>query len=234
MPSTKDAGKLYIVSIPIGHADDITRRAVSTLQTVDAVICEERREGQRTLKGLGIEKPLIELNEHNETEMIQTVLLELMNGKNLALISDCGTPVFADPGQQLLTLLYDAQIQVVPVPGASSLMAAISICPFELKTFHFAGFLPPKTEERAAVLQRLAGLNLPIILMDTPYRLGKLLQEAGKAFGRKQQAFLALDLSLPREQALLGPLDELAVRTQGRKAEFILIIDRPQRRRGSR
>lgn len=231
MSNQKKFGSLSIVAIPIGHPDDITRRAVETLQQVDAVICEERSQGMRTLKYLGVNKPLIELNEHNESEMVQTILLELMNGENLALISDCGTPVFADPGRQLLGLLYDAGIHVKALPGPSSLMAAISLCPFDLSNFHFAGFLSPKTDLRATALKRLFRLSIPVILMDTPYRMGKLLAESMQAFGRKQIAFLAMDLTLPREKVLCNTLENLVSQTQGRKAEFILIIDRPQRRR---
>ena len=92
-------GKLFIVATPIGNPQDITLRAIEILKLVDAVICEERKDGSRLLKQLGIAgKPLIELNEHNETDMIQQILIDLMNGKNMALVSDCGTPVFSDPG----------------------------------------------------------------------------------------------------------------------------------------
>ncbi len=114
------AGNLYIVATPIGNSADITRRALDVLGSVDAVICEERKNGARLLKELGISKPLIELNEHNESSMIQEVLILLMQGQSMALISDCGTPVFSDPGRQLLVLLEEMRIQVVPVPGASS------------------------------------------------------------------------------------------------------------------
>ena len=225
-------GKLFIVATPIGNPQDITLRAIDTLKSVDAVICEERKDGSRLLKQLGIAgKPLIELNEHNETDMIQQILIDLMNGKNMALVSDCGTPVFSDPGKQLLKLMAEMRIKVVPVPGASSLMAALSLCPFDMENFTFLGFLPPKTEQRAAVLQKHKASDYPIILMDTPYRLGKLLDEVGTTFGRLQQIFLALDLTLPSEATYLGTVQDVTTQVQGRKAEFILIMDRPQRRK---
>ncbi len=154
-----------------------------------------------------------------------------MNGKNMALISDCGTPVFSDPGKQLLKLMAEMRIKVVPIPGASSLMTALSLCPFDMETFTFLGFLPPKTEQRSAVLQKHKISDSPIILMDTPYRLTKLLDEVSKTFGHQQQIFLALDLTLPSEAAYLGTVQDVAAQVQGRKAEFILILDRPQRRR---
>lgn len=232
MANPKQFGNLFIVATPIGNPQDITLRAIETLKNVDAVICEERKDGSRLLKQLGITgKPLIELNEHNESEMINQVLIELMNGKHMALVSDCGTPVFSDPGNQLLKLMTETRVKVVPVPGASSLMAALSVCPFDMESFTFLGFLPPKTEQRAAVLQKHTISDRPLILMDTPYRLSKLLDEVGKAFGRQQQVFLALDLTLPGESLLLGSVQDVSAQVQGRKAEFILILDRPQRRR---
>ena len=232
MTDPKQFGKVYIVATSIGNPQDITLRAIETLRSVDAVICEERKDGSRLLKQLEITgKPLIELNEHNESDMIQEILIDLMNGKSMALISDCGTPVFSDPGKQLLKLMADMRIIVVPVPGASSLTAALSLCPFDMETFTFLGFLPPKTEQRSAVLQKHKISDYPIILMDTPYRLGKLLDEVNQTFGRQQQIFLALDLTLPSEATYLGTVQDVAVQVHGRKAEFILIIDRPQRRR---
>jgi len=232
MTDPEQFGILFIVATLIGNVQDITLRAIETLRSVDAVICEERKDGSRLLKQLQImDKPLIELNEHNESDMIQQILIELMNGKNMALISDCGTPVFSDPGKQLLKLMAEMRIKVVPIPGASSLMAALSLCPFDMETFTFLGFLPPKTEHRSAVLKKYKSSDSPIILMDTPYRLTKLLDEVSKTFGRQQQIFLALDLTLPSEATYIGTVQDIAARIQARKAEFILILDRPQRRR---
>ncbi|NMC15585.1 MAG: 16S rRNA (cytidine(1402)-2'-O)-methyltransferase [Chloroflexi bacterium] len=230
MPDKPIAGKLFVVATPIGNSADITRRAVDVLSSADAVVCEERKNGARLLKELGIDKPLIELNEHNESSMIQDVLVLLMQGQSLALVSDCGTPVFSDPGRQLLVLLAEMNIQVVPVPGASSLIAAMSVCPFNLEQFQFAGFLPPKTEQRQSALTRLSRSDQPIILMDTPYRLSKLLLEVQQAFGKKQRVFLACDLTLPGERIYLGTIEEVIQQTNNRKAEFILILDRPQRK----
>ena len=230
MPDKPIAGKLFVVATPIGNSADISRRAVDVLSSADAVVCEERKNGARLLKELGIDKPLIELNEHNESSMIQDILVLLMQGQSLALVSDCGTPVFSDPGRQLLVLLNEMNIQVVPVPGASSLVAAMSVCPFTLDQFQFAGFLPPKTEQRQSALARLSRSDQPIILMDTPYRLSKLLLEIQQAFGKKQRVFLACDLTLPGERIYLGTIEEVIQQTNNRKAEFILILDRPQRK----
>lgn len=224
-------GILYIVATPIGHPDEITLRALDILKQVDSIICEERKVASRFLKGIEISKPLYELNEHNEAEMVNDVLIKLLDGQNLALISDCGTPVFSDPGRKLLEIMYGSGIQVIPISGPSSLMTAISICPFDLKQFLFLGFLPPKTEQRKIALQRHNNSTEALILMDTPYRMGKLLGEVASVFGNKQNIFLATDLTLPTEKVYLGPVQEVQAKVQQRKAEFILIIEKSNRRR---
>ncbi|MEL7627078.1 MAG: 16S rRNA (cytidine(1402)-2'-O)-methyltransferase [Anaerolineaceae bacterium] len=224
-------GTLFVVATPIGHPDEITLRALEVLSKVDLIICEERKIASRLLKQLEISKPLMELNEHNENEMVQEVLLKVLAGQNLALISDCGTPVFSDPGRKLLEIMYGSNIPVVPVSGPSSLMTAISVCLFDLKQFYFLGFLPPQTEQRKAVLQRHSNNQDPLILMDTPYRMAKLLEEVAVAFGKKQIIFLATDLTLPTERIYIGEVQEVQAQVQQRKAEFILIIGKSQRRR---
>ena len=226
--TAKPAGKLYVVATPIGNAGDITTRAIETLAHADVILCEEHRNGSRLLKSLGIAKPLLELNEHNEAERIQEVLLMLAQGQTLALISDCGTPVFSDPGKKLLQLLYEMNIAVTPLPGASSLMAALSVCPFDLEEFLFIGFLPVKTDQRRKKLSQLKYSNYPLVLMDTPYRMQRLLEEVQQSFGKKQNIFLACDLTMPEERLYLGPVDEILPRIQNRKSEFILILDHPQ------
>ena len=228
--TAKPAGKLYVVATPIGNAGDITTRAIETLAHADVILCEEHRNGSRLLKSLGIAKPLLELNEHNEAERIQEVLLMLAQGQTLALISDCGTPVFSDPGKKLLQLLYEMNIPVTPLPGASSLIAALSVCPFDLEEFLFIGFLPVKTDQRRKKLSQLKYSNYPLVLMDTPYRMQRLLQEVQQSFGKKQNIFLACDLTMPEEGLYLGPVDEILPKIQNRKAEFILILDRPQKK----
>ena len=135
---------------------------------MDAVICEEYRRGSRLLHQLDIENTLITLNEHNEKEEAPNIMVRLAKGEQLAIISDAGTPVFADPGQHLLELLYQMDIPISPIPGPASLMAALSLCDFPIDRFIFAGFPPQKSQMREAFLSKYKNETVPVILMDTP------------------------------------------------------------------
>jgi 16S rRNA (cytidine1402-2'-O)-methyltransferase len=214
-----------VVAVPIGNPKDITLRALEVLKTVDAVICEEQREGSTLLKRLGIENKLILLNEHNEEEQSMNILVLLQQGQSLALVSDCGTPVFADPGQALVNLLTSSNIPVTPVPGPSSLMAALSVVDFPLKRFIFGGFLPPKDEARRRALEHLRSAGVPVIVMDTPYRLTALLNDVLTVFGPGARLTLACDLTMNNEHVFRGPAAQVVKAVSGKKAEFILIIE---------
>lgn len=219
-----EKGRLYIVATPIGNPRDITLRALDVLQEVDAVICEEYREGSTLLKRLGISKEIIELNEHNEAEVTPQVALRLHQEQALALISDCGTPVFADPGATLIHHLVEEGIPVVPVPGPSSLMAALSVMDVKLDRFIYAGFLPRDREERKKALKHLRATRFPIVLMDAPYRLAPLLADLAAVYGPGVNITLALDISLPDEKIFRGSLGEAQKALGARKSEFVMIV----------
>ncbi|HEY9077239.1 MAG TPA: 16S rRNA (cytidine(1402)-2'-O)-methyltransferase [Anaerolineaceae bacterium] len=221
---TKYLGRLSIVAVPIGNPQDITLRARNVLEEVDAVICEEVRPASTLLKRLNLQKELICLNEHNEPEQVPIILQRLSGNQHLALISDCGTPVFADPGRQLIEQAAEMQVQITPVPGASSLMAALSISDIRLDQFFFAGFLPRGKEERVQLLKKYRNLQLPVVLMDTPYRLAALLQEISVVFGAKHRVILAMDLTLPSESILRDTVDQVRKVVGTKKAEFVLIV----------
>jgi 16S rRNA (cytidine1402-2'-O)-methyltransferase len=221
----KIQGCLFIVSTPIGNLRDITLRAQDILSEVDAVICEEHRQGSTLLKKLGLrEKELILLNEHNEKESSPIIAEEILHGKRYALISDCGTPAFADPGTQLIKICYEHAIQVIPVPGPSSLITAISLSPLPMEEFYFAGFLPKEKEIRHQKLNSFRRMKVPIILMDAPYRLSRLLSEVSDSFGKLCIATMAFDLTLPTEMIINGSIQEIQKKMNDKKGEFVLII----------
>ncbi|HOV06284.1 MAG TPA: SAM-dependent methyltransferase [Anaerolineaceae bacterium] len=223
----KKAGTLFIVATPIGNSEDITFRALDTLRAVNGVICEEYKPGSTLLKKYNLSgKELIQLNEHNEAEKATELLPRLLNGESFALISDCGTPVFSDPGAYLIQLAASSGIRVSPIPGASSLMAALSLLDTKITTFYFAGFLPRDPEQRRRELTRCRSLHTPVVVMDTPYRLTALLEDVAKTFGRGQWVLVAFDLTLPTEQVYRGEVGAVLKEIGGKKGEFVLIIGR--------
>jgi 16S rRNA (cytidine1402-2'-O)-methyltransferase len=225
MKNNINPGKLYIVATPIGNPKDITLRALDILKNADAVICEEYRNGSRLLHKIGIEKDLIELNEHNEWDETQSIIQRLLQGETFAIISDAGTPVFADPGQHLLEMAYLSGIKISPIPGPGSLMAALSLCDFSIDQFVFAGFPPRKSQIREKFLSSFKDMRIPVVLMDTPYRLTKLLGEAVNVYGKNQDALLACDLTMSSETIYRGTLQDIHKKVSGQKREFILIIN---------
>ena len=221
----KSPGTLYIIATPIGNWEDITIRAINTLKSVDVIICEEFREGTTLIKKLDLpKKELVLLNEHNEKEQVPEIFNRLLMGENFGLISDCGTPVFADPGHYLIEQAAMFNIPVIPIPGASSLMATLSILNFKLDKFYFAGFLPREKNERKKSLNDLRSLDIPIILMDTPYRLAKLLEEVAITFGKNRQVTLAVNITMENEQYYRGPVSDVISQLKTKKAEFILVV----------
>ena len=224
-------GKLYIVSTPIGNPEDITLRALNILKSVDFVICEEFKEGRRFLSNYKIEKELITLNEHNEKEEINDILMMLIEGKNAALISDCGTPLFSDPGHLLVDVLISQKIQIIPVPGASSIMAALVGSGFDIEKFYYYGWLSPKKDERRGQLIRLKGIHEVIILMDTPYRLKTLLTDVAKILGNNVPVVMAYQLTMGNERFYRGNAGQVLsnAETNNLKGEFVLIINNRRR-----
>ncbi len=220
-------GVLYLVATPIGNYDDMTFRAVQVLKDVDIVVYEERKEGGRLLRHFGIEKPVDSLNEHNESAATFQILEHLKNGKNIAVVSDCGTPVFSDPGQLLVRKAVERGIKVVPIPGASSLMPALTVSGFSIDQFIFYGWLSPKRPRRIAELQQLKREKRVIVLMDTPYRLVALLKDIADVFGSGRRLCVAFNLTLPDEEIFHGTAPVLFDRfsKNEKKGEYVIIIE---------
>lgn len=219
--------KLYIVSTPIGNYEDITLRALNILRQVDLIICEEFKEARRLLSQYKLEKELFSLNEHNEEEASLEILKHLKEGKSAALISDCGTPLFSDPGTQLAQLCISNKIDVVPIPGASSIMSALVGAGLKLDKFYFAGWLSPKSDLRKNELARLKNIKEIIVLMETPYRLKSILTDISKTFNSTTPIVVAFDLTLPTEKFYRGTIPEILkiVTEKNLKGEFVLIIN---------
>ncbi len=220
-------GTLYLVATPIGNFADMTFRAIEVLKQVDVVVYEERKEGGRLLRHFGIEKPVESLNEHNEAAATFIILDHLKKGKSIAVVSDCGTPVFSDPGQLLVRKAIDDGIKVVPIPGASSLMPALTVSGFSIDQFVFYGWLSPKRPRRVTELQQLKRERRTIVLMDTPYRLLALLKDISDVFGSSRRLCVAFDLTLPDEEIFHGTAPQLFEKLTklDKKGEFVVVIE---------
>lgn len=213
---------LYIVATPIGNNNDMTTHAIETLKKSEVVIVEEFKEGSKTLKYQNIlGKKYEQLNEHSTQEDVQR-LVELCKNHMVSLISDCGTPGFCDPGPLLIAACRKAQIEVKPVLGASSLMGLLSMSSQRINQFVFRGFLPAENEARKKELQILTQEKRAIVLMDTPYRLKKILDDMIQYFS-KRQMLLALQISHENESYLEGKAQLLKSQAP-EKAEFMLLI----------
>ena len=227
--------RLYIVATPIGNKDDITLRALKVLQEVDFVICEEYKIGSRLLKSNEIKKPLVLLNEHNEEEQGKEILDRLLlNRETAALISDAGTPLFADPGNGLVWQCHQNGIQVVPIPGASSIMAALMASGLVEDRFLYYGFLPANRDERLAAVKKIP-IHLNVVMLEAPYRLKPFLRDLQKGLGGKREAIMAYKLTQPQEKIFWGNLKELSLMTEELpKGEFVFILKKLESRRKGR
>ncbi len=222
---------LYIVSTPIGNNDDLTIRALNVLKDSDFVICEEYKEATRLLNHFNIKKELFALNEHNEKEASEELISKIKQSKSVSLISDCGTPIFSDPGAYLVNLAIENGIKVVPVPGPSSILAALVGSGLNLDKFHYYGWLSPKKEIRRKQLQELKVRKYTTVIMDTPYRLKALLEDIVNVLGENFRTVLAYELTTANEKFIRGTAREVLneVIEKNLKGEFVLLLDRTEK-----
>ena len=222
-------GKLYLVSTPIGDYSDITIRALKVLNESDFIICEDRKITSRLLRFFDIKKELKILDEHNEAESAAGYAGEILSGKTVSLVSDCGTPVFADPGLRLVRECINFGIPMEFVHGANSVISSIVTSGFDISRFYFYGFLSPKKEIRVKELTGISHLDHPVILMDTPYRLMTLLEDISGIIPDRE-IFLAINLSTAKEKFFRGTTSEVIAGLKQHfgeekpKAEFVLVI----------
>lgn len=217
---------LWIVPTPIGNNQDFTLRALEILRSVPLIIVEEFKESTQWLRAHGITgKPLENLNEHSTDEDVKN-LAQLCKTQDVALISDSGTPGFCDPGPRLIHECRKQGTAVRALPGPSSLMTLLSLSSRRIEQFHFRGFLPAENEAREASLKQLratASPNCPIVLMDTPYRLGKTAEDLLKHF-KNSFVLWGLNLSQENEIILEGVVHEVHTNIPKGKWEFILVL----------
>lgn len=207
-----EGGVLYVVATPIGHLDDVSRRAADVLAGVEIIAAEDTRRTRSLLNALGLPVPrLIALHEHNETAVVSEVLAALRAGASVALVSDAGTPLVSDPGFPLVRDCYDAGIPVRPVPGPSAVAAALSVCPLPTTGSRFVGFLPARAGARRSRLAALIEAGDPVVFFEAPHRLRETLLEIAALAGDRR-VFVAREMTKRFETYLVGTADELVAR----------------------
>lgn len=222
------AGRLYIVATPIGNLDDISLRAIGVLRAVDRIVAEDTRHSRRLLDYLSIQRPILSLHEYNEDAATRRVLACLERGESLALVSDAGTPLISDPGFPLVRSCRELGLQVVPVPGASAVIAALSVSGLPTDRFRFEGFLPRKQQARITRLDALRGEIATLVFYEASHRIIETMRDMVAVLGAGRHAVLARELTKTHETVVALPLGELLALVEGdpqqRLGEFVLLL----------
>ena len=221
-------GALYVVATPIGNRADLTLRAIHVLGIVDAIACEDTRHSAPLLRQLGIDKPLLAVHQHNEREAAAAVLERLDAGQRVACISDAGTPAVSDPGAGLVAAVQAAGHRTIPVPGASSALAALSVAgDARSATFSFIGFLAARGAERSQALTSLAANASTLLLFEAPHRIGALLRELAERCAARPVT-LCRELTKQFETVITLPANQLPAWLEGdpnrARGEFVLVL----------
>ncbi len=226
---SRQSGKLYIVSTPIGNLDDITLRAINILKSVDLILAEDTRHSKKLLNHIGSNKPVKAYHDHNERETGQQFIDRLLQGNQVALISDAGTPLINDPGYHLVSLAHEKQIQVVPIPGPCALVAALSSSGLATDKFSFFGFVPSKAKERKEFYKHFRENIETLVFYESTHRILDSVHDAVEVFGADREACIARELTKHYEDIHLAPLGKLADRLiqtpEKQKGEFVIIIN---------
>jgi 16S rRNA (cytidine1402-2'-O)-methyltransferase len=236
------SGKLYIVATPIGNLEDLTFRALRTLKEVDYILAEDTRVTKKLLDHYQIQKPLISYHHHSDAKKIKEIKSLLEDGKNLALVTDAGTPGISDPGNQLVDVLVNVgangrlpagrqgspipgngEIQIIPIPGVSALTAALSISGFPTDKFVFLGFPPHKTK-RQKFFKEVAEATHTAIFFESGHRITKCLQELKVLLDEKRQIVVCRELTKKFETVYRGTASEVASVMKDERGEFVVIV----------
>jgi 16S rRNA (cytidine1402-2'-O)-methyltransferase len=219
-------GTLYIVATPIGNLEDLTHRALRVLGEVEVVACEDTRRTRVLLNHFGIKTKTLSYHEHNERERAEQICKLLLAGKNVALVSDAGTPLINDPGFRLTSAAIQLNLPVVPIPGPTALISALVVSGLPSEQFLFAGFLPSRANARRQKLEELAAIPATLVLYEAPHRIAATLQDALEVLGNRQ-ATVARELTKLHEEIARGSLRELIERFGDGSAvrgEIVLVI----------
>ena len=218
------SGILYLVATPIGNLDDITLRAINTLKEVDFIAAEDTRHSLKLLNHLNISKPLISYHRHNENIKSDLLIDKLLDNKNIALITDAGTPIISDPGEEIVKIALEKNIKVVPIPGACALITALISSGLNASSFSFLGFLPLNKKNRKQKLEEIQNSKNTVILYEAPHKLISTLQDLNKIL-ENRKIVLAKELTKIHESFISGTANELLQKIENPKGEFVMVIE---------
>ena len=222
-------GTLYVVATPIGNLGDITLRAIETLKVVDAIAAEDTRHTSGLLSHFGISKKLIAVHEHNEHQSAEKLLAQLKKGENIALVTDAGTPGISDPGAIVVKIVREAGIKVVPIPGVSALVTALSASGITQNGFYFYGFLPASGAARRKQLEALKAQTVTLVLYEAPHRIVECVEDLAKVLGGERQLTFARELTKTFETIYTCPTSRASAWLQAdanqQRGEFVLLIE---------
>ena len=221
-------GKLFIVATPIGNLNDITFRAIEVLKNVDIVLAEDTRQSKKLFANFEISTPMMAFHDHNEREKTKAIIGEIHSGKSIALISDAGTPLISDPGYFLVAQAKKTGIDVIPIPGPSALISALSVSGMASDSFTFFGFLPSKQSARVKFLQKRTSLNETSIYYESPKRILATLKDMLAIFGREREVCLAKELTKLFEtihtDKIPSLIEYLTSDPNHQKGEFVILV----------
>jgi len=228
MTNTTQNGILYVVATPIGNLADITYRGIDVLSQVDYIVVEDSRHSAKLLQHYNISSPTYVLHDHNERENSTLLVQKLQQGRHLALISDAGTPLINDPGYWLVNLAIQQGVKVVPIPGPSAVIGALSVSGLPTDRFQFEGFLPVKQHARRQKLQALQKETATLVFYEAPHRVLETLSDMSDIFGATREAVIARELTKTFETVLRAPLgnlrDQISRDENQRKGEFVILV----------
>jgi len=227
-PANGEHGKLYVVGTPIGNLEDMTLRAIRTLNEVDLIACEDTRRTAKLLSAYKIQTPTISYHEHNEMTRAPELVIQMEEGSTIALVTDAGMPVVSDPGFRLVHLAVRHNIPVIPVPGASAFVAALAASGLPVEKFRFLGFLPSKKNDRRKALDELKDATRTLIFYEAPHRLLEMLKDCKEILGERE-VVIAREVTKVHEEFVRGTLSAVLEGLKKRqvKGEITVLIGPP-------
>ena len=205
---------LYVVATPIGNPDDISARAIRVLKSVDLIAAEDTRRSGQLLAQLGVATPMLAYHDHSDAARVEQLISALASGKQIALISDAGTPLVSDPGYRLVRRCHESGIRVTALPGACAAIAALSIAGLPSDRFCFEGFLPPKAHARANTLASLKKETRTLMFYESPRRIAAMLADVAQVLGQEREVVIVRELTKTHETLLRGTVTEVLSQVQ--------------------